>query len=383
MKVGILTYHRVLNYGAFLQAVCLCRRLNAEKDISAEIIDYDMPSAQNAYKQLTEISVKKQIKYLADLLLKKDYTVVLDLSEAFQRGYEKAEALLSEDSLISDDIDAFSAFVKGKYDVIISGSDEIWKIKPVRGFPNPYFLPGDLACRKFSYAVSARMDFDTLPKDQHAELNGFLKDYEFISVRDELTYNAVQKEGIPEEKMMRSCDPSFLYDFPENDITVQELLKGRCRLDPRKKILVLADIHRKTAESLISQVSGEYNVISTVLKNPKCISLSDLDPFEWRLLISKADMVVSSLYHGVCFSIANNTPFLAVAREDKKSKLQELLCNTELEDRYIEEARVPTLDWKKTLAHAAETSDFRGFVQRQRKDFDFFIKKLKETCGMN
>lgn len=377
MKVGILTYHRVLNYGAFLQAVCLCKRLNAGKDISAEIIDYDMQSAQNVYKQLTGNTVKNQIKYLADFLLKKDYIVALDISEAFQRGYEKAKALLSEDSLISDDIDAFSAFVKGKYDVIISGSDEIWKIKPVRGFPNPYFLPGNLACRKFSYAVSARIYFDTLPKDQHEKLNGYLKDYEFISVRDGLTYNAVQKEGIAKEKMMISCDPSFLYDFPENDITVQELLKKKCKLDPDKKILVLADVHRKTAESIFSQVKDEYNVISTVLKNPKCINLSDLDPFEWRLLISKADMVVSSIFHGVCFSIANNTPFIAVVREDKKSKLQELLCNTELENRYVEEKDALTLDWKKTFALAAVKADFRDFVLRQRTGFDTFLEKLK------
>lgn len=377
MKVGILTYHRALNYGAFLQAVCLCKRMNAEKDISAEIIDYDMLSVRNLYQQLTGNTVKSRLKHFVKTLLGKDSVVVLDISESFQRGYEKAKGLLSEDSLISDDMDAFTVLVKGKYDVIISGSDEIWKIKPIRGFPNPYFLPGDLACRKFSYAVSARMDFGTLPEDQHLKLNGYLKDYEFISVRDELTYNAVRKEGVPEEKMMLSCDPSFLYDFPESEITVQELLKKKCRLDPDKKTLVLADVHRKTAESIISQVKDEYNVISTVLKNPKCINLSDLDPFEWRLLISKADMVVSSLFHGVCFSITNNTPFIAVAREDKKSKLQELLCNTDLENRYVEAKDAMTLDWKKTFALAAEKTDYRDFVLCQRKNFDVFLEKLR------
>lgn len=377
MKVGILTYHRALNYGAFLQAICLCKRLNQEEDVYAEIIDYDMLSIQNLYKQLTGNTIKNRIKYLANVLLKKNYIVVLDIFEAFQRGYEKARDLLSKDSLISDDMDAFTTFVKGKYDVIISGSDEIWKIKPARSFPNPYFLPGDLGCRKFSYAASARMNFGSLPKDQHGKLNGYLKDYEFVSVRDRLTYSAVQKEGISEEKLMLSCDPSFLYDFPENENGVRDLLKGKCKLDPNKKILVLADIHRKTAESIVSQVKDEYNVISTSLKNSKCINLSDLDPFEWRLLISKADMVVSSIFHGVCFCIANNTPFVAVAREDKKSKLQELLYNTELESRYVEEKDALSLDWKKTFSLARENADYRDFVLRQRKNFDIFLEKLR------
>lgn len=377
MKVGILTYHRVLNYGAFLQAVCLCERLNAEKDISAEIIDYDMLSAQNIYKQLTGNTVKKQIKYLANILLGNDFVVVLDHSEAFQRGYGKAKVLLSKDSLISDGIDDFTRFVKGKFDVIVTGSDEIWRIKQMRCFPNPYFLPGDLGCRKLSYAASARMDFNTLPKDHHDKLNGYLKDYEFISVRDENTYNAVKKEGISEEKLMLSCDPSFLYDFPESNITVREMLKEKCKLDPNKKILVLAEVYHNTAKSIISQVKDEYNVISTTLKNSKCINLSDLDPFEWRLLISKADMVVSSMFHGVCFSIANNIPFVAVVREDKKSKLQELLCNTELENRYVEAKDAMTLDWKKTFALAAEKTDYRDFVLCQRKNFDVFLEKLR------
>ena len=58
MKVGILTFHRSLNYGAFLQAVCLCERLNQEKDISAEIIDFDMPSSQNIIKKYTKEALK-------------------------------------------------------------------------------------------------------------------------------------------------------------------------------------------------------------------------------------------------------------------------------------------------------------------------------------
>lgn len=377
MKVGILTYHRSLNYGAFLQAVCLCKRLNLEEDISAEIIDYDMPSAQNAYKQLTRKNVKSSIKYFVYTISGKDFIVVLDNSKAFQRGYEKAKDLLSKDFLASDDISDFTAFVKGKYDVIISGSDEIWRIKSMRGFPNPYFLPGNLECRKIAYAVSSRMDFDILPKEQHEKLNSYLKDYEFISVRDKLTYNSVQKEGIPEEKMMLSCDPSFLYDFPESEITVPDLLKGKCKIDPKKKILVLADIHRKTAESIISQVGDEYNVISVILKNPKCINLADLDPFEWRILISKADMVITSLFHGTCFSIVNNTPFIAVAREDKKSKLQELLSETELESHYVEANDALIIDWKKKFATVLENADYRDFVLRQRKDFDVFLKKLR------
>lgn len=377
MKVGILTYHRSLNYGAFLQAVCLCSRLNLEKDISAEIIDYDMRSAQIAYRQFARRSVKKRIRQFVFSLMKKGSVVWLDSSKAFQRGYEKAKDLLSKDSVISDDIEDFRALVKGNYDVIISGSDEIWQIKPMRGFPNPYFLPGDFECRKFSYAASARMDFDTLPEDRHRKLKEYLHDYEFISVRDRKTYDSILKEGTPKEKLMLSCDPSFLYDFPEDSTTVRELLRGKCTLNPKKKLLVLTEIHPGTAENIVSQVKDEYNVISIGTKNAKCINLADVDPFEWRLLLSKADMVVTSLFHGTCFSITGNTPFITVVREDKESKLEELLYKTEFAGHCVEEKDVPTIDWKKKFACVSEAADYRDFVLRQRKNFDVFLQKLR------
>ncbi len=47
IKVGILTYHRSCNYGAHLQALSLCLRLNDEGDINAEIIDFRMKVEEN------------------------------------------------------------------------------------------------------------------------------------------------------------------------------------------------------------------------------------------------------------------------------------------------------------------------------------------------
>ena len=47
MNIGILTFHRAVNYGAFLQSYSLCKALNRESDIKAEVIDYSMQSAWN------------------------------------------------------------------------------------------------------------------------------------------------------------------------------------------------------------------------------------------------------------------------------------------------------------------------------------------------
>ena len=41
MRVGILTYHKTHNYGAFLQSYALTNYLNQMSGIQAEIIDYN------------------------------------------------------------------------------------------------------------------------------------------------------------------------------------------------------------------------------------------------------------------------------------------------------------------------------------------------------
>ncbi|MCD7893356.1 MAG: hypothetical protein LUG60_06600 [Erysipelotrichaceae bacterium] len=61
MKIGILTYVHAVNYGAVLQAYALCKRLNEENDIEAELIDFRM---------------KKEIKYyVKETLFKKTFFV--------------------------------------------------------------------------------------------------------------------------------------------------------------------------------------------------------------------------------------------------------------------------------------------------------------------
>ena len=51
MKVGILTYNRSHNYGAFLQAYSLCQKLNTIDNIDCEIINYNLETEDKVYKK--------------------------------------------------------------------------------------------------------------------------------------------------------------------------------------------------------------------------------------------------------------------------------------------------------------------------------------------
>ena len=137
MKIGILTYHRAKNYGAYLQAYGLCSRLNEEKDITAEVIDFHMKKEVAAYR--IDASVKFRIRHF------RKYCFLKKLYETFEKSLR--DLPLSQEYCCSDDVEDLRKLVEGKYDVIIAGSDEIFKTDGIRGFPNPYWLEGNMHVR--------------------------------------------------------------------------------------------------------------------------------------------------------------------------------------------------------------------------------------------
>ncbi len=369
MKIGILTFHRARNYGAFLQSISLCSRLNMENGIEAEVIDYDMLKGHNAYR-ISPFS-KKYLRHFGNFFFD------VKMKKAFDRGYEKTKKLRSEETLVSDSLEEFQNFVKNKYDVIIAGSDEIWNLNHLRGFAKPYFLIGDLGCRKFSYAASSRSKFDMLNEKDHALLRQALDEFEFISVRDEMTYNEIKSAGIPEEKMTVSCDPSLLYHFDVAKRDIAELTKGQSIDKNKKNILVLCE-NRQVKRKIKEQLGNEYNLISSAIRTDGYINVPDLDPFEWMEMINSVDLVVSSFFHGICYSIMNNTPFIAIASsESRRSKLDGLLSGTELEYRFIDHKDIGNVSWREMAEKFTENVDFSKFVEARREGFDRYLERLK------
>ena len=94
MRVGILTYHRSHNYGAFLQAYSLCAKLNTLNNVDCEIVNYNLQKEDQVYKKkkwkrpLYFFKFKKQDQMFddvqkeqtlsGDLVLNNDYIKLLD-----------------------------------------------------------------------------------------------------------------------------------------------------------------------------------------------------------------------------------------------------------------------------------------------------------------
>lgn len=372
MKIGVLTYHKANNYGAYMQAYALTMKFRS-LGFEAEIIDFNMSLAEKQYAVKNRNPIKRYYE--------------TKRHRAFDRSLK--ELPLSKDTLISDSLDLFSRFVKDNYDVIVAGSDEIWKLDSFRGFPNPYWLIGDLGVKKISYAASSRSDFTVLSKENRNVVKNTLKEFQIIGVRDTYTYQQLKGllDSTTAEKVCMCCDPTFLYDFKSSKVRGLQILKKH--IDPGKKTIVLMSDNEKIAHALKDKMRGKVNLVAVYRRQPGYKNFIDLTPFEWADVIAAADVLVTKYYHGVCFALKNNTNFVAIDSREKfieNGKIYDLLSRENLldfflssqDEKYIEKA-IKTTD---SLLNKTSVN-FSKNVQHQRSLSEHFFAHLNETVLNN
>lgn len=369
MKVGILTYHRAKNYGAFLQSYALCSKLNMEKDVDAEIIDFQMEKEIIVYRLNT--SLKHIIAHPGE------YLFMHNLYESFENAMD--EQTLSEDYCRSDNVEEFKQFATGRYDLIIAGSDEIWNIKGVRGFPTPYWLPGNLKCAKVSYGASFGSGINKLNAMQIEEIKNYLKDFSLISVRDEVTYKQVCKILENRNQVLLSPDPTLIYKWNYNINNGRKILYDKCKNKSKKKIAIVMTENKMIADSIKERFSKEYILVSVFHYHKGYINISKLSPFEWINVIAAADFVFTSYFHATCFSIITKVPFMAFGTTIKNAKIKDLLNRSNNQYRLYEvsEEKIKGQELKKQYDQCLKPVNNDEFLQACCDEFENFLKLLK------
>ncbi len=376
MKIGILTYFRAMNYGAYLQAYALSHRLNQEDDMEAELIDFHMPAEDEYYRE----PLKWRKNFPVTLYNRKIYQVFQDAMK---------DQILSADSLCGDDIDEFRSFVYGKYDIIIAGSDEIWRPDGIRGLPRPYFLPGDLGCRKVSYAASGLTRHSMLPEEDLCFVKECLDDFSYIGVRELKGVGEIKSLIGDETEVHLNYDPCFIYDFAPDPERGRSLLKKYFHLSGRRKVIaVMYTEHPQDGpvleEYLKRNYADQYDFISLYVRNTEFRNYPSVPPFDWIDLIAAADGVISMFYHGICFALLAGTPFYAVEKRSvskEDSKQYDLLKRLDLLDDFsygLDDAiKNNGISNFMNAVAAGEKIDSTATQEEARKEFDEFINILR------
>ena len=168
-KIGIMTFHTAYNYGAVLQAYALQNTL-IELGKENEIIDYKCPTFISDY---STIKVNKGIKPFIKSVLNSLTTV--KLKKQYDE-FAKHNLILSKEKY--NTIDELRK-ANLKYDMFITGSDQIFDPK-CAGFDPSYFLTFvNSEKRKISYAAS--FDKMELPDNLIDEYKSRIERFDYLS----------------------------------------------------------------------------------------------------------------------------------------------------------------------------------------------------------
>jgi len=335
-RVGILTFHRAHNYGAMLQAYALCEIVN-EMGADCEIIDYKCKSIDRAYHKEDIISTFQR-SGIADGII--DVYKRLQNRYYWDIGYLRFKKFLKHHLKTSNySYKNINEMVDLPYDTYIFGSDQIWNKKLTKGLDPVYFgkfVPSDN--RKIAYAASAGNGL--LDNDDKIKFKNMLSDFHLIGVREQQLKNEIQNLGLQNTECV--LDPTLLLN-PErwkDLIAKKPLVNGNY-------ILVYQVKKNKRAYNIAKKIADQtgYKIVEINLKYDPFYKFYYSDdgikqlwtcgPKEFLNLFYHSKYVVTTSFHGTCFSIIFNKQFYYIPSIGIEGRCASLLNILDLENRIV------------------------------------------------
>lgn len=393
IKIGILTYHRSLNYGAVMQASALASEIKKRfPNAEVELVDYMSKRMDRYYKMITLYRGKDSILHLIERI---------QMYFAFQRGLK--ELPLSDEKVLTDKNDIVEQWLKDRYDILVIGSDAVWNYSK-RGLPNPYFPSKMTGCHYLSFAAScnglAYPDFDQIPLNEQGLLKSAFKNLDYIGVRDIQTA-ALVHSVLPNAEVHHNCDPSILLtDLSKaNRNNLIKKLERKYHFDSSKPTIAFMmsnhnGIFKKELAKRIKERYGDrYQTVSLYSYNryADIPYIADLTPQEWSIIFGLFDLTISKYFHGMLFSLLNHTPVIAVGTEKSiaglPNKLSDMMERMGIIDDYFPSAGDHFADWNtlmyKVDAHLSKNKipNFEKSIYAERSYAESFFVHLKKTIS--
>ena len=128
MKIGLITFHRAINYGAVLQCYALQETL-IKMGHKVEVIDYRQPMIEKAYKCIKwDWLAKKIIKF---------WKLPGYLKVIFQNIKQRKRFLDFIYSYLNINNSHLDSVIQNGYDYYVIGSDQLFNIKITNGLDKP------------------------------------------------------------------------------------------------------------------------------------------------------------------------------------------------------------------------------------------------------
>ena len=324
MKIGIVTFFCVPNYGAMLQAYALWKYLE-ERGHEVEFIDYAFGNARRI--PLWKCIVSRQAHGCFDAIRKKLEAYVrfniVHFSDSFPRTRPVATFMELKD-------------IGMNYDALIVGSDQMWNPLWCSGEPLPVVMLDFAAKGKKRIAYAVSFGTKEWKQEQNADEAGrLLREFDAISVREESGIKLAQDlSGRDDVNWL--LDPTLLH----TDSFYKALFNCRCCNQHKYLFSYILDevINDENFEPVfrtvmtasgITEIHTDKVPVSGLL-SPICKLLnvqSKVSVGRWLSEIANSDFVVTNSFHGTVFSILFHKPFITIPVSGEMSGMNERVAS--------------------------------------------------------
>lgn len=365
-KIGILTFHKSINYGSVLQAFALSKLLK-RKGYEVEIIDYEPASYNSQYRIFEKTTSVHNVA--ANIRRLSIFDILWKQKTSFENFRKKYLPLSKKRFTAQNSASDFEDL----YDVVICGSDQIWNVR-AKDCDSIFFLPGAQKYKKIAYAAS--INTATYNEERCNEtLRKDILDFKYISIRE---YSGAEKlaEFLNSDKEIKvQPDPSLLQD--KN--TFKEIASGRIVKVPYI-FMYCANYQESTIRAAQKISERLHKPVYTVLVCRSATQISRLKKAGIRIIrdknrpedfisyIMNADLVLSDSFHGTAFSIIFEKTFYSINDFiNGKFVNDERICNILSElgilERYVKETDVEKINLNKEINYSVVTKKRMQFAE--------------------
>ncbi len=326
-KIGIITVHRNVNYGANLQAFASAKFLT-KSGFNAEIVDY-LPKnldkdnylfswLKSSWDNDENRSFSHRLKLFLALLLSAP-----DKNKKLKAFYKFREQKCNK----SPKYNSLDEVIKAKYTDIVCGSDQIWNPDITEGINPIYF--GDILGVKNKVSYAASMGREKYNETDETVAAKLINKIDYVSVREEKSVDYIEK--ISGKKVSCVCDPVFLLERSEY-IKIAKPIKIK-----KPYLLVYSVVGNNDMLNAALEFAKKKNLTVVEIcqsKNHKRkhIQLSSASPEEFLGAILNAECVVTNSFHGTAFSIILEKDFYTFDNKGRGSRITDLLTKAGLLD---------------------------------------------------
>lgn len=293
MRIGILTFNKVRNYGGMLQAYALQEYI---KSLSDTYDVYHIVSKQPRIK-MTPKNILLRLMRLPSIV-----------------RYKKFEKLINYYN--GEYCDANAEELNNEFDVFISGSDQVWNV--TNGLDGLFYQKFVTNAKKISYAAS--IGISSIPDALKADVKNALESFDSILVREN-TAKQILSEILARKNIAQVLDPVFLLS--------REQWSRMCgeRIEKKPYIFVYGTQMTAELKEAAYRLADLYNLnICSVfrMKHTKTLDYA-IGPLEFVNYVKNAEFVVTTSFHCTAFSVIFEKKLIEILHSSTGSRASDLL----------------------------------------------------------